>query len=97
MSWIDEILAAAAEGRLERSYRAAADEELGRPANVITVHSVHPSTLDAHVALYRRVVKANGEARSPSGMNSGVPISSHLRAKYQGTSQRSTHRPSNRS
>ncbi len=58
MSWIDEVSPDEAEGRLARTYAGACDPELGRPANVLTVHSLAPRVLDAHLALYRRVVKA---------------------------------------
>lgn len=58
MGWIDEIPPDEATGRLARTFRGAHDPELGRPANVLTVHGLAPQILDAHLALYRRVVKA---------------------------------------
>ena len=61
MSWIDEIAPPQAEGRLAKVYGHATDPELGRPANVLTVHSLRPAILEAHLALYRRVVKATRE------------------------------------
>ncbi len=61
MSWIDEIAPEHAEGRLAKVYGQAIDPELGRPANVLTVHALRPAILEAHLALYRRVVKATRE------------------------------------
>ncbi len=58
MSWIESITPDEATGRLARIYAGACDPELGRPANVLVVHGVSPTVLEAHLALYRRVVKA---------------------------------------
>jgi uncharacterized peroxidase-related enzyme len=59
VSWIYEVDPDEREGRLARTCDNAHDPELGRPANVLTVHSVKPTILDAHLALYRRVVKCS--------------------------------------
>ena len=55
MTWITFIPFAEATGRLKVSY-----EKFKRPnntiANILSVHSLRPHTLDGHVALYRSVI-----------------------------------------
>ena len=72
MSWIDELPEDHARARLERSLKGAVDPELGRPANVIKAHGLLPPVLDAHMALYRRVVKAAEVL--PQSLREGVAV-----------------------
>lgn len=59
MSWIKEIGPDEAEGELLHQYRAL-EQQRGKVANILKVHSLRPSSLQAHLALYMDLMFASG-------------------------------------
>lgn len=51
MSWIKEIGPDEAEGELLHQYQEL-ERQRGKVANILKVHSLRPSSLQAHLALY---------------------------------------------
>jgi alkylhydroperoxidase family enzyme len=61
MSWIRVIEEAEAEGRLAELYGSARDPESGRVDAILEVHSLAPAGLEAHLGLYRHVMRGTEE------------------------------------
>lgn len=59
MSWIREIGPDEAEGELLDQYREL-ERQRGKVANILKVHSLRPSSLQAHLALYMDLMFASG-------------------------------------
>jgi len=58
VAWIRVIGEKEAEGRLKELYdRCAAG---GRVDNILTIHSLHPESLEAHLAVYRDIMFGPG-------------------------------------
>ena len=55
MSWIERIPYAVATGRLRAIYERVKGPR-GELDNILTVHSLHPHTLEGHLALYKNVL-----------------------------------------
>ncbi len=55
MAWIEVVPPPSAE--LEKLYRAVADPESAQVDNILKIHSLHPEGLEAHVLLYRAVMR----------------------------------------
>ena len=58
MAWIRTIAEEDARDRLAVLYERSVDPESGRVDNILAVHSLHPRGLEAHLALYKAVMKA---------------------------------------
>ncbi len=57
MAWIDTLDESEAGEALARLYATAADPATGRVDNILKIHSLHPAGLDAHLALYRALMR----------------------------------------
>lgn len=57
MSWIRTLADDQAAGELRRLYDAARDPESGRVDNIMSIHSLHPAGLQAHLGLYLTVMR----------------------------------------
>jgi len=57
VSWIRVIPGSEADDRLRELYARVADPESGDVDNILSVHSLNPDGLAAHVQLYRTVMR----------------------------------------
>ena len=57
MAWIERIPPEEAKGELRKLYAAGRDPRTGRVDHILQVHSLHPEGLQAHLALYRAVMR----------------------------------------
>jgi uncharacterized peroxidase-related enzyme len=55
MAWIEVINESEAHGALRQVY-SKIEGKVGRVANILKVHSLHPEVLDAHLLLYRELM-----------------------------------------
>jgi len=58
MAWIRVIGEKQAEGPLKEIYRKEAVK--GRVDNILKIHSLHPESLEAHLAVYRNIMFGPG-------------------------------------
>jgi alkylhydroperoxidase family enzyme len=63
VSWIKTITDAQADAHLSATFAANADPASGKLDNIMRIHSLHPSGLDAHVALYSAVMRGTKSLR----------------------------------
>lgn len=85
MAWIrmlpeDEVLSR--KDRLARLYRAALDPEHGVVDNVLKIHSLRPSTFDAHLRLYRAAMHEPGGTSRREREVLGVLVSAYNHCHY---------------
>jgi len=59
MAWIRTLDENQAEGRLAELYASAVDPRSGRVDHVLTIHSLAPAGLEAHLALYRHAMRGS--------------------------------------
>lgn len=72
MSWITTILASNAQGRLAESYRGLVRPN-GEVANILSIHSLRPHTLEGHLALYKATL-GHGSNSLPRQLIESVAI-----------------------
>ena len=63
MSWIPVVPETEAEGQLAKLYEQSRDPATGELDNILTIHSLHPSGLAAHLGLYRSVMTSSRTLR----------------------------------
>jgi len=81
MSWIREIGPDEAEGELLRQYREM-ERQRGKLANILKVHSLRPSSLQAHLALYMDLMFAPGGLSRAQRELIAVVVSRANRCEY---------------
>lgn len=81
MSWIREIGPNEAEGELLEQYREL-ERQRGKVANILTVHSLRPSALQAHLALYMDLMFASGGLSRAQRELIAVVVSRANRCEY---------------
>ena len=59
MAWIRTVDDREAGPELRRCYQSARDPVTGRVDNILKIHSLHPAGLDAHVKLYKTVMRGS--------------------------------------
>ena len=57
-AWIDTLEEDEVSGRLVDLYQAALDPESGRLDHILKVHALHPAGFEAHLKLYRTVMRS---------------------------------------
>lgn len=57
MAWIRMVADGEGEERLEALFNSARDPATGALDEIMRVHSLHPAGLDAHLGLYRAVMR----------------------------------------
>jgi len=57
MAWIKTIEDEEAKGELQKIYQSLTDPETGRVDNILKIHSLHLEGLNAHLNLYKSVMK----------------------------------------
>lgn len=63
MAWIETISKESAEGKLLQLYEAACDPTTGKLDNILSIHSLHPAGLEAHLNLYKAVMRGTKSFR----------------------------------
>ena len=75
MAWIHTVPLGKAEGKLAELYRAACDPQNGALDNIMSIHSLHPAGLEAHLALYRAVMLGTPSLRKSDRELIGLCVS----------------------
>lgn len=63
MAWIDTIREDRWEGELADLYAQVVDGDAGRVDNIMQIHSLNPTALAAHQALYRSAMRGTPSLR----------------------------------
>lgn len=63
MAWIDVISEEDADDDLRALFERARDRESGRLDHILSIHSLHPAGLAAHLDLYRAVMASSPSLR----------------------------------
>lgn len=75
MAWIDVIPEQEADDELRALYDRARDPESGRLDHILSVHSLHPRGLAAHLDLYRAVMASSPTLRKAEREMIAVTVS----------------------
>ncbi len=82
MAWIRTIPEAEAEGSLAEIYKHHVDSEMKIVDHILTVHSLRPDILDAHLRLYRAVMWSPGGLARRERELIAVAVSAWNRCRY---------------
>ncbi|MFW6040588.1 MAG: peroxidase-related enzyme [Thermoplasmatota archaeon] len=81
MSWIKEIEENDAKGRLKKVYQKISRDR-GKLSNIMKVHSLNPTAMEAHLELYLSIMFKNSSLTREECEIIGVVVSSVNRCEY---------------
>lgn len=83
MAWIKVVEPKDASGELKILYdHVTGGDESGEVDNILTIHSLHPKTLEAHLMMYEELMHGNNNLSKEQREMIGVVVSAANSCEY---------------